>query len=236
VAQYDHGQGCSVTGGEVYRGVDYPNLYGTYLFGDFCTGRIWGLRRDGDQWAMNLLADTNYSIVTFGRGEDGDLYVASESGGVYLISDGPPATGGFVINEFLSDAWFDPATDGQGFFVIVWPYTGQVFLSWFTFDTERPPPDVTAVLGEPGHRWLTAQGPFTGDTASLALYRTAGGVFDAAAPAPGPPVRDGAITITWSGCNAALLTYEITSLGLAGQIPLERIVTDRIPPCEALRF
>ena len=235
VAQYGHGQGCSVTGGEVYRGVDYPNLYGTYLFGDFCSGRIWGLRREGAEWDMSLLADTNYSIVTFGRGENGDLYVASEPGGVYLISDGPPAAGDFTLNQYLSDAWFDPATDGQGFFVIVWPETGQVFLSWFTYDTERPPQDVTAVLGEPGHRWLTAQGPFTGDTASLTLYRTAGGVFDAAVPAPSPPVRDGAITLTWSGCNEALLTYEITSLGRAGQIPLQRIVTDRVPLCEALQ-
>jgi len=235
VAQYDHGQGCSVTGGEVYRGIDYPGLYGSYLFGDFCNGRIWGLRRDGAQWEMNLLADTNYSIVTFGRGEDGNLYVASEPGGVYLISDGPPTNTGFVINEFLSDAWFDPATDGQGFLIIVWPQTGQVFLSWFTYDVERPPPDVAAVLGEPGHRWLTAQGPFAGDTASLTLYRTAGGVFDAAVPAPDPSVQDGAVTITWSGCNAALLTYEVTSLGRAGQIPLQRIVTDNVPACEALQ-
>jgi hypothetical protein len=184
---------------------------------------------------MSLLADTDYSIVTFGRGEDGDLYVASEPGGVYLISDGTPANGGFVINEFLSDAWFDPATDGQGFFIIVWPDTGLVFLSWFTYDVERSPQDVGAVLGEPGHRWLTAQGPFSGDTASLTLYRTAGGVFDAAVPAPGPAERDGAVTVTWSGCNQALLTYEITSLGRAGQIPLQRIVTSKVAPCEALQ-
>jgi hypothetical protein len=41
--------------------------------------------------------------------------------------------------------------------------------------------------------------------------------------------------MTWAGCNAALATYEITSLGLAGQIPLQRIVTDRVSLCEALQ-
>lgn len=235
VAEYGHDQGCSVTGGEVYRGADYPNLQGMYFFGDYCTGNLWGLRRDGNQWDMGLLADTAFTILTFGRAEDGNVYVASRSQGIYLISDGEPVSNGFTINEYLSDAWFNPLTDGQGFFIIAWPDTGLVFLSWFTYDVERPPGDVSAVLGEPGHRWLTAQGPFNGDTASLDLYLTRGGVFDSTLPVPDPPAQDGTISITWTNCNEALLTYDITSLGLAGQIPLERIVTDNVDLCEALQ-
>jgi len=233
VATYDHDLGCSVTGGEVYRGNRYPSMQGMYFLADYCSGNIWGLRRNGSQWALTLLADTAFAISTFGRGEDGTIYVASPSNGVFLMSDGAPAGVGFAINDGLSDAWFDPATHGQGFFIIVWPDTGIVFLSWFTYDTERPPQNVTALLGDPGHRWLTAQGAFSGDTASLDVYLTAGAVFDSALPAPAPPVQDGTITITWNGCNSALLTYGITSLGLAGQIPLERIATDRVPLCEA---
>jgi len=110
-----------------------------------------------------------------------------------------------------------------------------VFLSWFTYDLERPPPGVTATLGDPGHRWLTAQGAFTGDTASLDLYLTAGGVFDSAVPQPDDPVPDGTVTITWTDCTSALLTYEISSQGLAGQIPLQRIVSDKVVLCEALQ-
>ena len=63
------------------------------------------------------------------------------------------ADAAFQINPGLNDAWYDPATIGQGFLISVFPEIKQVFLAWFTFDTERPPEDVTALLGEPGHRW-----------------------------------------------------------------------------------
>ena len=232
VAEYEHSLGCSVSGGEVYRGNDYPNMFGMYFFGDYCTGNIWGLRRNGNQWDMTLLEDTSFSIPTFGRGEDGNVYVASQSTGVYLISDGEPVSDDFVINTHLSDAWFYPVTDGQGFFIIVWPDNG-VFLSWFTYDTERPPQDAEAILGEPGHRWLTAQGPFSGNTANLQVYLTAGGVFDSDSPPADDPSPYGTITITWSDCENALLTYDLTTLGLAGQIPLQRIVNDNVAACEA---
>lgn len=139
----------------------------------------------------------------------------------------------FQINTALSDAWFDPATDGQGFFIIVWEDIQTAFLSWFTYDTERPPQDVTAILGDPGHRWLTAQGAYAGDTATLDVYLTAGGVFDAPLPEPDPAEQVGTITIVWSGCNAGMLSYDLPDLGLAGDIPIERIVLDNVPPCEA---
>jgi hypothetical protein len=43
VAEYDHSQGCSVSGGFVYRGLLSPALRGTYIYGDYCSGRIWGV-------------------------------------------------------------------------------------------------------------------------------------------------------------------------------------------------
>jgi hypothetical protein len=143
------------------------------------------------------------------------------------------ADGDFLINTALSDAWFNPATNGQGFFIIVWEDIQTVFLSWFTYDTERPPQDVEAHLGEPGHRWLTAQGAYQGDMAVLDVYLTAGGVFDSSVPAPDPNVEVGTITIVWTGCNAGLLSYELPALGLAGDIPIERIVLDNVTACEA---
>jgi len=66
----------------------------------------------------------------------------------------------FQINAGLNDAWYDPETAGQGFLITVFPDIGQMFLAWFTYDVERPGEGVTAQLGEPGHRWLTAQGPY----------------------------------------------------------------------------
>jgi len=140
----------------------------------------------------------------------------------------------FQINAGLSDAWYFPETGGQGFFIIVWEDIQQVFLSWFTYDTERPPQDVSAILGEPGHRWLTAQGGYQGNTANLNVSLTSGGVFDAAQPpAATDPDPVGTITIAWADCNEGLLSYDLPGLGLAGDIPIERIVLDNVPACEA---
>jgi len=150
--------------------------------------------------------------------------------GRILVEEDTPS---FLINTGISDAWYDPATDGQGFFIIVWEPSQYVFLSWFTYDTERPPADVIAVMGDPGHRWLPAQGPYEGDSASLDIYVSSGGVFDSADPPAGPPVQDGSIDIVWSGCNAGLLSYDIPSLGLQGEIPIQRIVLDNVAACNA---
>jgi glucose/arabinose dehydrogenase len=88
VAEYDHTKGdCSVTGGFVYRGGEFPALQGTYLYGDFCSGRIWGLSRAGGTWENKLMLDSTLSISTFGEDEAGNLYVADHGGGnIYKIT------------------------------------------------------------------------------------------------------------------------------------------------------
>jgi DNA-binding beta-propeller fold protein YncE len=142
---------------------------------------------------------------------------------------------GFPINVGLSDAWYNPATNGQGFLITVFPDIKQMFLAWFTFDTERPPEDVTAKLGESGHRWLTAQGPYDGDTANLTIFVTEGGIFDAALPvAETDPTGDGTLTLEFADCTEGLVNYEIASLGISGAIPIERITPDHVALCETL--
>ncbi len=81
LAEYDHSRGCSVTGGAVYRGKERASLRGIYFYGDYCSGRIWGLRRSGDGWESKELLETGYSISTFGEDEDGALYVADHGKG-----------------------------------------------------------------------------------------------------------------------------------------------------------
>ena len=82
VAHYRHDRGrCSVTGGYVYRGSALPGLVGTYLFGDFCSGEIFGLR----QGATSVLLDTDLQIASFGEDGDGELYVVDLGGAVYRI-------------------------------------------------------------------------------------------------------------------------------------------------------
>jgi hypothetical protein len=140
----------------------------------------------------------------------------------------------FPINPGLNDAWYYPPTAGQGFLITVLEDAGIIFLAWFTFDAERPPEDHTAIIGEPGHRWLTAQGPYDGNTAELLVYVTSGGVFDSAEPAADPPVSVGTITIQWTDCNSATLSYDIDAVG-QGMIPIERVVDDNVALCEALK-
>ena len=90
-------------------------------------------------------------------------------------------------------------------------------------------------MGEPGHRWLTAQGPYAGDTATLTIYVTKGGIFDSVAPAATTdPGGDGTLTIEFADCSNAIVTYEITSAGLSGEIPIERIADDNVALCESL--
>ena len=141
----------------------------------------------------------------------------------------------FVINAGLNDAWYYPVTTGQGFLITVFPEIKQMFVAWFTFDTERPPDDVTAQLGGPGQRWLTAQGPYDGQRAEMTIFVTTGGVFDSAQPPISTdPEGDGTLTIVFSDCESGLVHYEITSLGISDNIPIQRTTLDNVALCEAL--
>jgi glucose/arabinose dehydrogenase len=85
-AQYDHSQGCSVTGGMVYRGKKFPSLQGIYFYSDYCSGRIWGLTRSGGAWLNTLLINSGLSISTFGEDETGEIFLADyNKGDIYRI-------------------------------------------------------------------------------------------------------------------------------------------------------
>ncbi|MEW5867760.1 MAG: PQQ-dependent sugar dehydrogenase [Chloroflexota bacterium] len=87
VAEYHHDQGCSVTGGVVYRGGRLPAWQGIYLYGDYCTGRIWGLLRgaQGD-WRSTELFTGMGRITAFGTDEAGEIYLLDQSGSIYLLA------------------------------------------------------------------------------------------------------------------------------------------------------
>lgn len=80
VWEYDHSQGASVTGGYVYRGSAIPALAGIYVFGDFVSGRIWGLPVDGSEPATELI-DSGLSVASFAVDQAGEIYVVDYSGG-----------------------------------------------------------------------------------------------------------------------------------------------------------
>jgi hypothetical protein len=86
VAEYPHEQGCSVTGGYLYRGSVIPALAGRYLYGDYCTGRIWALTRSGERWESTEVLDSDLKISSFGQDTRGELYLTDiETGKLYQI-------------------------------------------------------------------------------------------------------------------------------------------------------
>jgi glucose/arabinose dehydrogenase len=86
LAVYGHDLGCAVTGGYVYRGAAQPALDGVYLFSDSCSGRIWAVEAAGPgAQEPVLLAETGRPIVSFGRGDDGGLYVVDIGGAVLRV-------------------------------------------------------------------------------------------------------------------------------------------------------
>lgn len=85
VAEYGHPEGgCSVTGGYVYRG-SMPEWNGIYLYGDYCTGMIWGLLQMDGAWQNQLLFDVDVTITSFGQDEAGELYLLSDTGQIFRL-------------------------------------------------------------------------------------------------------------------------------------------------------
>lgn len=140
------------------------------------------------------------------------------------------------INSGLNDAWYNPLTDGQGFFIGVFPELGAVSLAWFTYDTELPPDDAQANLGDPGHRWLTAIGPIEGNEVWMDIEMTSGGLFDTPTEIQrtDPPGSDGTIILTFTSCNSGTVEYDIPSINRQGTVPIQRVAGDNIALCELL--
>ena len=87
VAEYSHAEGgCSVTGGHVYRGAELSEWQGVYLFGDYCSGIVWGVVRSGQGWQSQILFQTGLRISSFGVDEAGELYVADLQGSILRLA------------------------------------------------------------------------------------------------------------------------------------------------------
>jgi putative cell wall-binding protein/glucose/arabinose dehydrogenase len=87
IAEYDHGQGCSVTGGHVYRGPVSPALLGRYFFADYCSGRLWDLEAvGGATQTPRLLLSTGLNISSFGEDVNGEVYIVGHGGTIHRIA------------------------------------------------------------------------------------------------------------------------------------------------------
>jgi glucose/arabinose dehydrogenase len=90
VVEYGRSDGCSITGGYVYRVKKYPNLNGTYFFADFCSGKLWGLRKKPDgSWERAEFLKTGLAVSSFGVDEAGEVYILDfGKGGVFRLAEG----------------------------------------------------------------------------------------------------------------------------------------------------
>ena len=99
IAEYPHTDGnISVTGGYVYYGSDVPDLYGTYIYADYGSGRIFGLKYDGSSVTAGpfvLVENSGITPTGFGQGVDGEVYVLDYFGKIYVLR---PATPGGTTN------------------------------------------------------------------------------------------------------------------------------------------
>jgi hypothetical protein len=87
IAVYGRSDGCSVTGGFVYRGTAVASLRGRYIYGDYCSGRIWTLRvSDGRATEVRRESINVPGLSSFGEDARGELYAASLNGPVYRIT------------------------------------------------------------------------------------------------------------------------------------------------------
>jgi glucose/arabinose dehydrogenase len=97
VLEYDHGEGCSITGGFVYRGRALPKLDGLYFYADYCTALVRSVRPEGDgvtdiwDWRAALDPDERLAnLSSFGEDADGELYLLSLDGDVYEFVPAAP--------------------------------------------------------------------------------------------------------------------------------------------------
>jgi glucose/arabinose dehydrogenase len=92
VLEYTHSQGCSISGGYVYRGSKIPGLRGAYLYGDYCSGRVWFTRYDVANQTVATpveltgdLGSDRYAISSFGQDASGEIYLVDHGGSVLRI-------------------------------------------------------------------------------------------------------------------------------------------------------
>ena len=138
IVEYSHALGCAIVGGYRYRGAEIPQLLGTYLYSDNCSGRIWGATEiSSNVWTTTEFTDTNFSVSSFGEDEFGEIYFThfSQNGAIYrLSSDSQPCPPGdplsicsnqanFVTGETLSVTL---RRDNPGFPLTVDFYAGVI--------------------------------------------------------------------------------------------------------------
>jgi plastocyanin len=160
----------------------------------------------------------------------GDINVGMN--GLVRVAGGPPP---FAINQGIAGSWFNPATSGQGFLIDILPDIRFLFVAWFTYEKATPPsaaPWVPPKIGVPEHRWMTASGNYTDNVATLNLYSSRGGVFNA--PQTVTTSQVGTMTMTFTDCSTGSISFSIPGENISAVIPISRGTTGMAAYCRSL--
>jgi glucose/arabinose dehydrogenase len=108
VLEYDHGSGCAVTGGYVYRGSAVTALRGSYVFGDLCSGTIWVAARQGSGFTVRTVSGTIPQLISFGEDSSGELYASNVGGQLFRFDPTPQVLPGATVGLYdPPDSLFD---------------------------------------------------------------------------------------------------------------------------------
>ena len=183
------------------------------------------------------VGEVTLSFSDCGQGQMSYLFEAEDLQGEFPLARVIPGSGNVCeglsgnatqaedINAGMDGAWFDSNTPGQGFFIDAHadPQGGNlIFVSWFTFGDETAS----------GQRWLTAQGSFEGSTAEIDVFATTGGSFDD--PEPVSTAKVGTMSLDFTDCSNAQLTYSLPAESAAGDIAITRVIPGGKALCEEL--
>ncbi len=119
IAEHGHVESRSITGGYVYRGSQFPELQGAYIYADYVTGKVWALHQEkGERKRVDEIASSRLAVICFGRDHEGELYIVDYAGGLYRFArnreEPSTLTSGFPskLSEtglFADTASLDPA-------------------------------------------------------------------------------------------------------------------------------
>lgn len=227
VFEYDHGSGCSITGGYVYRGSRWPALRGYYIFADYCSGNAWAMRGPSDQFRVTPLKKFPTNITSFGEDEGGEIYMTTTDGRVLMMSGGAPVTPvAGVVNAASYQPGLVPGSIASIFGSGLTSITGVMTASSFPIPTTLANTSVTldnikapilAVANVSGQEQINIQVPFElAGKNSASLVVTNNGIAGTAATVPITSSQPGLFAVTRTGRN---ITLWATGLGAVDSTP-----------------
>lgn len=228
IHEYTRSQGISVTGGFVYRGARFPSLSGIYLYGDYGSGRIWGIRRSGDTWENRELLASAMSIATFGQDLSGELYLSNIVNGTIhaIVAGSPSTTAQAVVNAASFGPGLVPGSLATVFGTAITALNGTVQATSFPLPTQMGGVSVslngtavplTAVVRTAGQEQINFQIPFElAGSGTATLVVNANGASSAPVTIALAAAQPEIFAITRSGNSA---TIWATGLGAVNNAP-----------------